>query len=65
MKLKVQVSDPPDRETESIEYEERDDGWYVHTENVDGQQGFRRYAISDARAEDVRQLLRKDYSALY
>lgn len=39
-------------------------GWWVHTGDIDGN-GWRRYAIEDARPIDVKQLLRKEYDVRY
>lgn len=53
-----------DETWETVQLEERDDGWYVETEEIDGE-GWRRYATPGAREIDVAQLLRKEYDARY
>lgn len=49
---------------EIVQYEEREDGWYVETGHIDGE-GWRLYASPEARKSDVRQLLRKEYDVKY
>lgn len=58
--IAVRTSENPDREYRTIEYQERDDGWYV-----DAGDGFERFASVQARDRDVRQLLRKEYDSRY
>lgn len=59
--IKIKLEDGYER----IPYEERDDGWYVNSERIDGQKGFRAYAHSGAKEMDVRQLLKKECDIRY
>lgn len=50
---------------ERVPYFEKENGWWVNSEQVDGERNFRRYTISDAREMDLRQLLKKEYDVRY
>ena len=58
--IEVRTDDDSEREYRTIEYQERDDGWYM-----DAGSGFKRFASIQARNKDVRQLLRKEYDSRY
>lgn len=58
--IEVRTGDDSEQECRTIEYQERDDGWYV-----DAGSGFERFASVQARDRDVRQLLRKEYDSRY
>lgn len=70
--IKLKAEDVPVNSSEDIEpgyeripYVKRNDGWYVNSERVDGQEGFRPYADKLAKERDVRQLLKKEYDIRY
>jgi hypothetical protein len=65
LKIKTQWSTADHGEKwEIVELKETDDGWKVNTELIDGE-GWRLYAVKEAREIDVRQLLRKEYDCRY
>lgn len=55
-------SEGDDHEKATIEYEQRDDAWYVKTP-VDEE--FWKFAQSSARSIDVEQLINKKWDAFY
>lgn len=61
---KIQRGRYPNNDYRMVRAEERDDGWYVDTREIDDK-GWRRYAISGAKERDVRQLLNKEYDSRY
>lgn len=70
--IKIKVKDVPANSSDDIEpgyeripYDKRDDGWYVNSERIDGQEGRRQFAHSDAKERDLRQLLKKEYDIRY
>jgi hypothetical protein len=70
--IKIKVEDVSANSSNDIEpgykripYVKRDDGWYVNSERVNGIDGFRLYAHSDADEMDVRQLLKKECDIRY
>lgn len=70
--IKIKVEDVPANRSDDIEpgykrigYDEREDGWYVNTNTIDGQEGRRRFAAPSAKERDLRQLLKKEYDIRY
>lgn len=53
---------PDEQEEVTIRYQRREDGWYVRTPENDE---FWRFAHSDARDRDVRQLINKKWCRRY
>ena len=62
-KVKVEKSGSyPDIEHGYVQYEEREDGWYIKKED---ENEWRKYARKVAGERDVRQLIFKDYCQSY